>query len=81
MGRLLAEKTGAEIDKEGRIVVQPDLTVPGHPELFFLGDLAQFEHQGGNLAGCGAGGHATGALRRRPDRVPALRPEFAPIPL
>jgi NADH dehydrogenase len=46
LGRLLAEKTGAEADKEGRIVVQPDLTVPGHPELFILGDLAHFEHQG-----------------------------------
>jgi len=47
LGRLLAEKTGAEVDKEGRIVVQPDLTVPGHPELFVLGDLAHFDHQGG----------------------------------
>jgi len=47
LGRLLAEKTGAAVDKEGRIVVQPDLTVPGHPELFVLGDLAHFDHQGG----------------------------------
>ena len=47
LGRLLAEKTGAEADKEGRIVVQTDLTIPGHPELFVLGDLAHFAHQGG----------------------------------
>ena len=47
LGRLLAERTSAEMDKGGRIVVQPDLTVAGHPELFVLGDLAHFEHQGG----------------------------------
>jgi len=46
LGRLLAEKTGAPVDKEGRIVVQPDLTVPGHPELFVIGDLAHFDHEG-----------------------------------
>jgi NADH:ubiquinone reductase (H+-translocating) len=47
LGRLLAEKAGVEADKEGRIIIQPDLTVPGHQELFVLGDLAHFEHQGG----------------------------------
>ena len=47
LGRLLAENTGAEVDKEGRIVVQADLTLPSHPELFVLGDLAHFGHQGG----------------------------------
>jgi NADH:ubiquinone reductase (H+-translocating) len=46
LGRILAEKTGAQVDKKGRIEVQPDLTILGHPELFVLGDLAHFEHQG-----------------------------------
>ena len=45
LGRLLAEKTGAELDKEGRIVVEPDLTVAGHSDLFVIGDLAHFEQQ------------------------------------
>jgi NADH dehydrogenase len=45
LGRLLAKKSGAEADKEGRIVVRPDLTVPNHPELFVIGDLAHFEHE------------------------------------
>jgi len=45
LGRLLAEKTGADVDKEGRLVVQPDLTVAGHPDLFVIGDLAHFEQQ------------------------------------
>jgi NADH:ubiquinone reductase (H+-translocating) len=47
LGKLLAQEAGAPIDKAGRIVVQPDLTVPGHPEIFVIGDLANFSHQGG----------------------------------
>jgi NADH:ubiquinone reductase (H+-translocating) len=40
-GRTLAHRTGAETDRGGRIKVSPDLTIPGHPEIFVLGDLAQ----------------------------------------
>lgn len=47
LGRMLAEKIGAEVDKGGRIVVQSDLTVPGSPEIFVLGDLAHFDQEGG----------------------------------
>jgi NADH:ubiquinone reductase (H+-translocating) len=35
----LAEKTGAETDRAGRIVVNPDCTLPGHPEVFAIGDM------------------------------------------
>ena len=48
IGRKLAEKTGAPIDKSGRVTVQPDLSLPGHPEIFIIGDLANFIHQTGN---------------------------------
>jgi NADH dehydrogenase len=47
LGRIVAEATGAQLDKAGRVVVQPDLTVSGHPEIFVLGDLANFSHQTG----------------------------------
>jgi len=40
MGRQLAHALGSETDKGGRIPVLPDLTVPGHPEIFVIGDLA-----------------------------------------
>jgi NADH dehydrogenase len=40
LGRLIAEKTGSELDNEGRIKVGADLTLSGHPELVILGDLA-----------------------------------------
>jgi NADH:ubiquinone reductase (H+-translocating) len=34
LGRLLAERTGAELDRSGRLVVQPDCSLPGHPRVF-----------------------------------------------
>jgi NADH dehydrogenase len=36
----LGKMLGVPIDKAGRVIVQPDLTVPGHPEVFVTGDLA-----------------------------------------
>jgi NADH dehydrogenase len=35
----LAEASGGEVDRAGRLLVRPDLTVPGHPEVFALGDM------------------------------------------
>ncbi len=40
LGRRLAAATGAETDRAGRLVAQPDLTLLGHPEIFVIGDLA-----------------------------------------
>jgi NADH:ubiquinone reductase (H+-translocating) len=37
--RILADKAGAQLDRSGRVLVAPDLSVPGHPEIFVLGDL------------------------------------------
>jgi NADH dehydrogenase len=39
-GRVVAAATGVETDRAGRITVEPDLTIPGHPEIFVIGDLA-----------------------------------------
>ena len=47
LGATLAKHTGAALDRAGRVTVEPDLTVPGHPEIFVIGDLATFLHQGG----------------------------------
>ena len=38
--RVVAVATGAETDRAGRIKVGPDLTIPGHPEIFVIGDAA-----------------------------------------
>ncbi len=47
LAKALSAATGAELDRAGRILVQPDLTLPGHPEVFALGDMALFPHQTG----------------------------------
>jgi len=47
LGRILSKEAGAPVDKAGRVLVNPDLTVPGHPEIFVIGDLANFSHQTG----------------------------------
>ena len=39
--RQLGEATGAEVDRAGRVSVAPDLTLPGHPEVFALGDMVR----------------------------------------
>jgi NADH:ubiquinone reductase (H+-translocating) len=40
LGRQLAQATGAQVDRSGRVVVEPDLGLPGHPEISVIGDLA-----------------------------------------
>ena len=40
LARLLGDATGAPVDRGGRVRVQPDLTLPGHPEVFAIGDMA-----------------------------------------
>ncbi len=43
----LAEGSGAELDRAGRILVEPDLTLPGHPEVFALGDMVRVRDSDG----------------------------------
>jgi NADH dehydrogenase len=47
LGKVLAERAGAQLDRAGRVMVEPDMSVPGHPEIFVIGDLSTFIHQGG----------------------------------
>jgi NADH dehydrogenase len=59
LGRSVANQAGAETDRAGRVKVNPDLTLPGHPEVYVLGDMialdnlpgvAQVAIQGGKFA-------------------------------
>ena len=71
LGRIVAQETGATFDKAGRVNVEPDLTLPGHPEIFVIGDLARFTHQTGQpLPGVAQpaiqeGRYVAGAIARR----------------
>jgi len=47
LGQVLAKAAGAQVDRQGRIIVEPDLTIVGHPEIFVIGDLANYSHEGG----------------------------------
>ena len=48
----LLKSLDAPLDRMGRALVEPDCTIPGHPEVFVLGDAAAFNHQeGGSLPG------------------------------
>ena len=44
LGRTLSDQTGAPLDRAGRIAVNPDLTLPGHPEVFVVGDMINLDH-------------------------------------
>ncbi len=44
LGRTLSEQTGAPLDRAGRIGVNPDLTLPGHPEVFVVGDMIALDN-------------------------------------
>jgi NADH dehydrogenase len=51
LGKVLAEHTGVKLDHAGRVPVEPDLSVAGHPEILVIGDLAQFLQNGKQLPG------------------------------
>ncbi|WP_426245817.1 NAD(P)/FAD-dependent oxidoreductase [Nocardioides sp. LHG3406-4] len=44
LGKMLADQTGATVDRAGRIGVNPDLTLPGYPEVFVVGDMAGLDN-------------------------------------
>jgi NADH dehydrogenase len=41
LARMLADAAGVEVDRAGRLLVAPDLTVPGHPDAYAIGDMVQ----------------------------------------
>jgi NADH dehydrogenase len=66
LGRHLAEQAGAETDRTGRVKVNPDLTLPGHPEVFLVGDLVTLDGLPGVAQVAMQGGkHAAKQIMRR----------------
>ena len=51
LGHTLQQRAGAQLDRAGRVLVNPDCSVPGHPEIFVIGDLAHHEQDGKLLPG------------------------------
>ncbi|CDP81931.1 MULTISPECIES: NAD(P)/FAD-dependent oxidoreductase [Mycolicibacterium] len=65
LGKDLAEQAGVELDRAGRVKVQPDLTVPGHPNVFVVGDMAAVEGVPGVAQGAIQGGRYAAKLIKR----------------
>jgi NADH dehydrogenase len=56
LGRDLAEQSDVEVDRAGRVKVLPDLSIPGHPNVFVVGDMAAVEGVPGMAQGAIQGG-------------------------
>jgi len=66
LAKALAEGSGAELDRAGRVAVLPDLTLPGHPEVFAIGDMTTLEQLPGVAEVAMQGGlHAANTIARR----------------
>ncbi len=66
LAAMLAQATGAETDRAGRISVQPDLSLPGYPEIFAIGDMASINQLPGVCEVAMQGGlHAANTIKRR----------------
>jgi NADH dehydrogenase len=80
----LTKKLGVELDKAGRVKVNPDLSLPGHPEIFAIGDMAVVLQENGkpvpgvSPAAMQMGKHVAGIIEGEIDSStkPATRPAF-----
>jgi NADH dehydrogenase len=75
LARTLSEQTGAPLDRAGRIGVNPDLTLPGHPEVFVVGDMIDLDNLPGvaQVAIQGAK-YAAKEIRGRVESKPPQKP-------
>jgi NADH dehydrogenase len=68
LGKLLADRSGAELTRSGQVRVLPDCTLPGHPEVFVVGDLMALDSLPGLAeVAMQSGRHAASEIRRRLD--------------
>ncbi|HUO75143.1 MAG TPA: NAD(P)/FAD-dependent oxidoreductase [Solirubrobacteraceae bacterium] len=66
LGRTVAEAAGAEVDRAGRVRVDPDCTLPGYPEVFVIGDLMSLDDLPGVAqVAIQSGRHAADTIVRR----------------
>jgi NADH:quinone reductase (non-electrogenic) len=65
LGKMIAEATGAQVDRGGRVIVQPDLTLPGHPNVYVIGDMAAAVSNGQPVPGVAQGAIQEGRFAAR----------------
>lgn len=75
LGAQLAAQSGAGLDRAGRVQVRPDLTLPGHPEVYVVGDMMALDNLPGVAQVAIQGGrHAAADIRARISGRPSGRP-------
>lgn len=75
LGKMVADQSGAETDRAGRVLVNPDLTLPGHPEVYVVGDMISLNTYPGVAQNAIQGGrHAVKLIRARLDGTPSTEP-------
>ncbi len=66
LAKQLGEQTGADVDRSGRVATLPDLTLPGHEEVFVIGDMASLNNYPGVAQVAMQGGkYAARQIKRR----------------
>jgi NADH dehydrogenase len=69
LARLLADESGAECDRAGRVAVLPDCTIPGHPEVFAVGDMMALDGLPGVAeVAMQSGIHAARTIKKRVEK-------------
>jgi NADH dehydrogenase len=76
IAQILADRTGAELDRIGRVMVEGDLSLPDHPQIHVIGDLAHCVQDGTPLPGVAPvamqqGQYAADLIQKRLDGAPA----------
>ena len=66
LAAMLAKATGADTDRAGRVAVRPDCSLPGHPEVFAIGDMVLAERPAGGGPARDPGGYLRGQADPRP---------------
>jgi NADH:quinone reductase (non-electrogenic) len=74
LGAILARQSGTAVDRTGRVTVLPDLTLPGHPEVFVVGDLMSLDLPGVAEVAMQSGHHAAKTIVRRASGDETQRP-------
>ena len=75
LASMLAEQSGAELDRGGRVRVQPDCSLPGHPEVFVIGDMMSLNgYPGVAQVAMQQGKYAADQIARRLKRKPDQEP-------